>query len=436
MVVDNCHREELSQSRARIAIAAFVLVVFAATAGAFPHVRTANLGRAATLVGGYLAFAIAWRFFMLPHAGRWPFRRFLMIAADMTVVSGSMFLAGGLAAYYYPLYFWVAMGSGMRFGQRHLLFAVACGMAGFGAVLLSSPYWAAHREIGTGLLCGLLVLPLFYMSIAVRMRELNNRLEVELERARVAERAKGDFLANMSHEIRTPLNGVLGVAGLMRNADLPPEQQANVDIIIRSGESLLHIINDILDLSKLDADRLELEMTPMDPVNVVRTIIEELAPRAAAKATTAKLWSAHSKTWTRRSEPTRPADSPTGSELVCAGPGATTLPSASSSPRTSPTPSATRRRRPWVRSPWATPCSSRGMTAARCGSSTRPSSATRARSTRASAARAPWSTSARRSRPTGQPRRRRSSRLSPPTRWPSAASCAGCVASTSPRAPT
>ncbi len=91
------------------------------------------------------------------------------------------------------------------------------------------------------------------------------RVEAELKQAKVAaeraSRAKSEFLANMSHEIRTPMNAIMGVADLLAKTTLSPEQDKYVRIFRRAGDNLLDLINDILDLSKIEASQLKIERT-------------------------------------------------------------------------------------------------------------------------------------------------------------------------------
>jgi len=101
------------------------------------------------------------------------------------------------------------------------------------------------------------------------------------EAAKRSDKAKSNFLANMSHEIRTPMNGVLGMAELLKSADLAPREKSLVDIIERSGNALITIINDILDFSKIEAGQMELERRPFQLREAIEDVIALLSNTAS-----------------------------------------------------------------------------------------------------------------------------------------------------------
>ena len=116
-----------------------------------------------------------------------------------------------------------------------------------------------------------------------QIKQVQENLKEAINRAEAASRAKSAFLANMSHEIRTPMNGIVGMADLMLDTDLSEDQKLFADTIRSSGEALLVIINDILDYSKIEADKITLNAEEFDLERAVHDVAMLLQPTAREK---------------------------------------------------------------------------------------------------------------------------------------------------------
>ncbi len=132
-----------------------------------------------------------------------------------------------------------------------------------------------------------------FQALQASQRELtekNCELEILNEKLEEATRFKSVFFANVSHEIRTPLVGVLGMTEILSDTSLDTHQRELVEVIRTSGETLLHIINDILDLSKIESGKLELESIPFVLRDVVDQVMDLLAPMAFGKGLEISAW--------------------------------------------------------------------------------------------------------------------------------------------------
>jgi len=178
-----------------------------------------------------------------------PQRRLFGAIVDFSTASFMLLIGGETSAPLVGIYLWVTLGNGFRYGVPYLYFSTVLAAVGFGSVLVFNPFWHSHLALGIGILFTMVIVPLYAAS-------LTRQLHAAVNRANEASQAKSNFLANMSHELRTPLNGVIGVADLLTETKLDKEQKEFAQIIRASADTLLELIDNVLDISRIEAGRI------------------------------------------------------------------------------------------------------------------------------------------------------------------------------------
>ena len=203
-------------------------------------------------------------------------RRGAAMINDITLISVFLHIGGAYAAPWFSIYLWVVLGFGFRFGIAALAVCAVLAAAGFAAVFLSTPYWQMRWPIAAGIGMALVLLP-SYAATLVRS------LTAAKKQAEEAAQAKSRFLAVMSHELRTPLNSVIGMGSLIARTKLDDEQRDMLATMQHSARTLLSIINDLLDLSKLEAGKIAATIEVFVLHEVLGGAVAIVRPQAEAK---------------------------------------------------------------------------------------------------------------------------------------------------------
>jgi signal transduction histidine kinase len=209
-----------------------------------------------------------------------PARRHLAILVDGVTTSVFLALGRSVAAVWWPMYLWTAIGYGMRYGARALIEATALDLAGFAVVVATSPYWQAQPLFSASVMVALAAVPAYAVVLV-------SRLHAAVASADAANGAKGRFLAFITHELRSPLNAVIGFSEMLRDEALgplgAPRYKEWASDINSGAKHLLALINDLLDISKLEAGGLALAEEPVELGELVAASLRFMGPDADKK---------------------------------------------------------------------------------------------------------------------------------------------------------
>ena len=302
--------EEYAQALARLTLSGVLAALFfAAWLLSSPPSAVALVN---ALVGaGYWVFSVVWAVFVRRRPGVSVLRRTVVIVGDVAMTSFGIYQMGEQGAIFYPLYLWVIVGTGMRYGPGYLYAALAAAVAGFSVVLFVADYWHRHLTLGGGLLFGLVLVPLFCVTIIRRLHASNECLAEALrsseamtnaqarlagENARLlreaqaaAEALRGKnaeldtFVYTVSHDLKAPLVTIQGMAGMLAEqaGSLDDEGRRYVERIDVNARRMEGLLLDLLELARIGREAHAPEAIEL--ATVVEEVTAEVAPMLRAR---------------------------------------------------------------------------------------------------------------------------------------------------------
>lgn len=255
----------------RLAIALIVMIYLFVILPPDPSLRLAQILCTAFSLGAVALFA-----HLVGRPGVSVARRLTGMLLDLGILTAGLYVASPVISALYPFYLWVIFGYGFRYGLKYLFTATGISVTCFAIIIHVSEYWQANYPLALGLLAGLIVLPL-YAATLVR------KLSLARDQAEKANQAKSLFLASVSHELRTPLNAVIGMSDVLRTTSLTSDQTGMIGTIRDSANRLVSLIDDLLNVSRIDSGQVVFESVSFDPVATLRDMLRVIGPQAAEK---------------------------------------------------------------------------------------------------------------------------------------------------------
>jgi two-component system sensor histidine kinase RpfC len=259
---------EHEQALIRVGIAAGILLYFVVI-----DIATREVTQGLVVASGFLPLSLVLLAAIIVSPGVSRIRRLCAALLDAGACTFCMAVSGEAGAPLYVAYLWTIFGNGFRYGKPYLYNSLALSVLGFGFVLATNGYWVENRTIGIGLMVGMIVLSLYVSKLVTRVFD-------SLHRAEAANQAKRRFLSTVSHEMRTPLNAIVGMNDLLRDTQLNSEQSEMVKAMHEASQSMLKLIENVLDISKIEAGKVNIEETDFDLHSLINGTSGVLAPQA------------------------------------------------------------------------------------------------------------------------------------------------------------
>ncbi|HCU84989.1 ATP-binding protein [Methylophilus sp. UBA6697] len=234
---------ETEQALIRVAFVSFITLYLLVNHSSFEPVLLCLI---------YLCLGFLMLYNILQNPQKNEKRQWTAMVMDITATSLEQMISGAMAGVFIGIYLWLIIGYGLRYGTKFFKGCYVFSLIGFSLTLYLNPYWNQHQHLAYGFLLTLLLIPPHALRLLVS-------LEKATKEADQASEAKTNFLSNISHEMRTPLNGIIGASELIAQTKLDSKQSELLKMVGTSASSLKKLINDVLDISKIEKGKVELE---------------------------------------------------------------------------------------------------------------------------------------------------------------------------------